>query len=785
MHLRKYSYCLQRMGRETTSFSVLVVVMLLLVSCSATKYVPEGRYLLDDVSIRTDNRSVRSSDLQVYLRQKPNSKWFSIFNTQLYIYDWSGRDSTKWINRALRRLGSAPVIYSEHDAERTRQEMTKAVQNMGYMRAKVEQTVQTRKKKLKLTYRVSTGKPYHLKSISYDIPDENIRQLLHTDSTSTRLKKGMVMDINVLDAERQRITTFLQQRGYYKFNKEYITYEADTVRNTYEVDLTMHLSLYRRNVREEWRPHTQYVVDRVNYITEYDALQGGDNEEERLLVDDSIHYKQSAIYFKKKLYLSPKTLTNNNRIEQGALYNVSDVQRTYNNFGRLGALKYTNIRFFEHEADSTLLTAYVMLTRAKHNSVSFGLEGTNSAGDLGAAASVSYTSRNLFKRAESLMLRLRGSYEAISSKQSGYKHENYKELGAEATLNFPRFVFPFLSNDFKRHIRAVTEFGLQYNYQLRPEFSRIVASAGWSYRWGDTRYQRSQHRFDLIDVNYLYMPWIDETFKNTYLDRDQNYILKYNYEDRFIVRMGYSYTYNSLGSNLLKHSPTRNSYSIRFNAESAGSLLYGLAKVFKMGKNAEGEHTLFNIPFAQYFRADVDWVKNFVIDERNSLVLHADAGIAIPFGNASVVPFEKRYFSGGANSVRGWSVRNLGPGTFSGDGNFLNQSGDIKLDFNIEYRTKLFWKLRGAVFVDAGNIWTIRDYDDQSGGLFKIDTFYKQIAVAYGLGLRLDLDFFILRFDGGMKAITREFESGKERYPIVNPKFSRDFAFHFAVGYPF
>ena len=166
-------------------------------------------------------------------------------------------------------------------------------------------------------------------------------------------------------------------------------------------------------------------------------------------------------------------------------------------------------------------------------------------------------------------------------------------------------------------------------------------------------------------------------------------------------------------------------------------------------------------------------------------MLHADAGIAIPFANASVVPFEKRYFSGGANSVRGWSVRNLGPGTFSGDGNFLNQSGDIKLDFNIEYRTKLFWKLRGAVFVDAGNIWTIRDYDDQSGGLFKIDTFYKQIAVAYGLGLRLDLDFFILRFDGGMKAINPAFESGKERYPIVNPKFSRDFAFHFAVGYPF
>lgn len=227
-----------------------------------------------------------------------------------------------------------------------------------------------------------------------------------------------------------------------------------------------------------------------------------------------------------------------------------------------------------------------------------------------------------------------------------------------------------------------------------------------------------------------------------------------------------------------------NSYSIRFNFESAGNLLYVLSKMSNLKKNDQDEYTILNIPYAQYIKGDLDFAKNIVIDNRNSIAFHIGGGIAIPYGNARMIPFEKRYFSGGANSVRGWSVRSLGPGTFSDEkGNFMNQSGDIKLDASIEYRTRLFWKFRGALFVDAGNIWTIREYQDQPGGKFKFDQFYKQIAVAYGVGLRLDLDFFVLRFDGGMKAINPE--KGKDRYPILRPDFGRDFAFHFAVGYPF
>lgn len=762
-------------------FVLLAALLLVLASCSTTKYVPDGAYLLDEVRIETDNKEVKPSDLSLYLRQTPNSKWFSLVKMQLYIYNLSGRDSTIWYNRILRKMGDPPVIYNARDAERSREEITKAVQNMGYMGASVACVPQLKDKKLKMVYQVNVGKPYKVRSLKYDIQDKQIEGILKKDSAESLLSVGMYLNVNKLDMERQRIVEKLLRHGYYKFNKEYLSYTVDTARNTYQADLTLHLVLPKAVDGTPLQAHRRYFINKISFITDYDMLRS--SALSSIEVNDSIHYQSFPVYYKDQLYLRPKVLVNNLYFSPGQLYDERDVQRTYTSFGRLQALKYTNIRFFEVQRnDSSLLNAYVMLTKSKHQSISFELEGTNSAGDLGAAASVSFQHRNLFKGSESFMFKLRGAYEAVSGLQGNYRNEDYTELGAEATINFPRFMFPFLSTDFKRKIRASTEFGLQYNYQFRPEFTRIVASASWGYKW-NIHQRNIQHRIDLLDINYLYMPWISSDFEEQYLTKDENYILKYNYEDRLIVRTGYTFVYNSAGRALLNNTLTGNSYSFRFNVESAGNLLYLVGKAGAMKKNENGEYTLLDIPFAQYVKGDVDFAKNIVIDNRNSLAFHIGGGIAIPYGNASVIPLEKRYFSGGANSVRGWSVRTLGPGTFPGDNNFLNQTGDIKLDASIEYRTRLFWKLKGAAFIDAGNIWTLRDYKDQSGGQFKFKSFYKQIAMSYGLGLRLDLDFFVLRFDGGMKAINPA--EGSKRYPIFSPNFKRDFAFHFAVGYPF
>lgn len=764
-------------------YTILLYLALSLASCSATKFVPDGSYLLDEVKIHTDNKEIKPSDMRLYVRQNPNSKWFSTIKTQLYVYNWSGRDSTKWFNRFLRKIGDAPVIYNESDAIRSQEEIAKAVQNLGYMGASVKRTTKTKKKKLKLFYEITSGKPYIVRTLKYDISDKKIAEYLRNDSTQSMLREGMLFDVNVLDAERQRITDYLLCNGYYKFNKDYITYTADTARNTHQVDLTLHLLPYKTYVGDTPKEHFQYKINKINFITDYDVLQS--SALSSIEINDSLHYNGFPIYYKDKLYLRPKVLVDNLRFASGDLYDERNVQKTYTYFGRLSALKYTNIRFFETQnGDSTQLNCYVMLTKSKHKSISFELEGTNSAGDLGAAASVSFQHRNLFRGSETFMVKFRGAYEAISGLQPGYKNHNYTEYGVETSINFPNFLFPFLTSDFKRRIKATTEFGLQYNYQLRPEFSRTIASASWSYKW--IQKQKIQHRIDLLDISYLYLPWISSQFQEDYINKDKdNYILKYNYENRLIVRMGYNYSYNSAGGTLANNTITTNSYSIRAGFESAGNILYGISKMINMRKNKDGEYAILGIPYAQYLKGDFDFAKNIIIDHRNSLAFHAGIGIAVPYGNAKVVPFEKRYFSGGANSVRGWSVRNLGPGSFAGDGNFMNQSGDIKLDASIEYRTRLFWKFRGAAFIDAGNIWTIREYENQPGGVFEFDKFYKQIAVAYGLGLRLDLDFFVLRFDGGMKAINPKYKKAKERYPIIHPRFSRDFAFHFAVGYPF
>lgn len=764
-------------------YTILLYFVLSLASCSATKFVPEGSYLLDEVKIHTDNKDIKPSDMRLYVRQNPNSKWFSAVKTQLYVYNWSGRDSTKWLNKFLRKIGDAPVIYNEADAIRSQEEIAKAVQNLGYMGATVKRTIKTKKKKLKLFYEINSGKPYTVRTLKYDISDKKIAEYLQNDSTKSTLEEGMLFDVNTLDTERQRITDYLLCNGYYKFNKDYITYTADTARNTYQVDLTLHLLPYKAYVGDVPKEHPQYKINKINFITDYDVLQS--SALSSIEINDSLHYNGFPIYYKDQLYLRPKVLVDNLRFTSGDLYDERNVQKTYTYFGRLSALKYTNIRFFETQNDdSTRLNCYVMLTKSKHKSISFELEGTNSAGDLGAAASVSFQHRNLFRGSETFMVKFRGAYEAISGLQPGYKNHNYTEYGVETSINFPSFLFPFLTSDFKRRIRATTEFGLQYNYQLRPEFSRTIASASWSYKW--MQKQKIQHRIDLLDISYLYLPWISPQFQEDYIDKDKdNYILRYNYENRLIVRMGYTYNYNSAGGTLVNNTITSNSYSIRAGFESAGNILYGVSKMINMRKNKDGEYAILGIPYAQYLKGDFDFAKNIIIDHRNSLAFHAGIGVAVPYGNAKVVPFEKRYFSGGANSVRGWSVRNLGPGSFAGDGNFMNQSGDIKLDASIEYRTRLFWKFRGAAFIDAGNIWTIREYENQPGGAFEFDKFYKQIAVAYGLGLRLDLDFFVLRFDGGMKAVNPKYEKTKERYPIIHPKFSRDFAFHFAVGYPF
>jgi outer membrane translocation and assembly module TamA len=757
-----------------------------LASCSVHRFIPENEYLLDEVSVTSDNKEVKASAYQIYIRQHPNAKWFSLTKVPMHLYCLSGRDSSKWMNRFFRAIGDEPVIYDASLAERTRGEIEKAVRNKGFMAARVEVDENARKRKMKVAYRIKTGRPYIVNSLHYEVDDDQIRSLMARDSARSYLHEGMTLDVELLEAERQRLTKILLNEGYYAFNKDFWTYQADTVRNTYKVDLTLRLLPYRRRKEDEPQPHKMYRLNTINFVSDFHDVRFTDNWLEGL---DSLRYKQLNLYYKQRPILRPQVLNYANRMLADVPYSEQRVQLTHEYLGRLNALKYANIRFQEvATADTTAaLDAYVLLTKNPSKSVTFEVEGTNSAGDLGAAASVSMQHRNLFHGSETFTLKFRGAYEAVTGLGIEDNVNNrYTEYAIEGKLNFPEFKFPFLSSNFKRRIKATSEVGLKFSPQIRPEFSRTLASASWSYKWSS--HQGTQHRFDLLDINYVYMSRQSETFKE-YLDNmtAKNSLLRASYEDVLIVRMGYGFTYHSAG-HVPGKTPTRNSYSLRFNVEEAGNLLYACSKLAHSEPRTDKGYVLANIPFAQYVKTDIDFAKNFVIDFRNSIVFHAGFGIAYPYGNLKALPFEKRYFSGGANSVRGWSVRSLGPGGYKSEENgrrdFIKQSGDMKLDLNLEYRTHLFWKLNGAAFVDAGNVWTLREDATLEDGAFRWDSFLRQIAVAYGLGIRFDLDYLVLRFDGGMKAINPA-EKGKLHYPFNHPDFSRDFAFHFAVGYPF
>ena len=705
----------------------ILALPLVLGACSASKYVPEGEYILNKVEVKSDLEGYDAGALKQYVRQKEKPRLFSLCKNP---------------------FSKKPVIYDSLQARLTCQDLLQAMQNQGYMHAGIQLFTTKKGKKLDATYLLHPGEPFLIGKVEYDVEDEQIQQLLQLDKPENQqLKPGMRFTVETLDNERKRITNLLTDDGYFRFHKDFIQFSADTIAGQKDIAVTLHLMKYKANSNAPEVDHPRYTVRNINFLS---------NDSDRI-------------------HLRHQVLLNATALRENEPYSASALQRTYNNFARLQAVKYTNIRFAE-VPDSNLLDCNIQISTNKPSTIAFQPEGTNTAGDLGAAASLTYTNRNLFRGSEQLSVELRGAYEAITGLE-GYQDQNYTEYSVETKLVFPRFVAPFLSRNFRRRQTASSELSVSWDLQNRPEFHRRVFSTAWRYRWSEPRHHLSW-RYDLLDLNYVYMPWISATFKQDYLDNadSRNAILRYNYEDLFIMKMGLGLSYSD-GVD-----------AVRVNVETSGNVLSAVSKVLGFKTNAEGQRTFINIAYAQYAKFDFDYTHLMQFDKRNALALHAGIGVAYPYGNSTVLPFEKRYFSGGANSVRGWGVRELGPGKFKGtDGriDFINQTGDLKLDLNAEYRTSLFWKFEGAAFIDAGNIWTLRNYEDQPGGQFKFSEFYKQIAAAYGLGLRLNFDYFILRFDMGMKAINPAYETQEEHWAIVHPKLSRDFAFHFAVGLPF
>lgn len=770
--------------------AVVITVLTLLISCNTTKHVPEGQYLLNKVKIDVsegNDGKFNKKELHNYLRQTPNHEILGGAKFQLSIYNLSGKDSTKWYNKWLRRLGQAPVIYDPELTAASANQLKLALVNQGYMDTEVSVDTVTDGKKIEVDYHITPGEPHYIAGITYNIPDDSLRNIIMNDSSEFILHNGALFNRNDMEEERTKIATRLREKGYFGFNKEYITYTADTTENNKAVDLTLNvMPPYENNRIAGYTRHRPFYIRSIYVITDYDPMKRHDLSEYQQ--EDTVTHKGINILYGDEHYLRASIIDDNCFIKIGEKYNSADVDRTYQSLGRLGILKYVNIAFEQAgEHDGKLwLDSYILLTKAKPQSVSVSLEGTNSEGDLGFGVETTYQHRNIAKGSELLTAKLGINYESISGDISGLVNNRYAEYSGEVNINFPKFIFPFLKKSFRQKIRANTEFGTTFSYQERPEYTRVIAGAGWKYKWTEQGSMIS-HTFDLLDINYVYLPQITDSFLDEIAP--DNPLLRYSYEDHFIMRTGYSFYYTNKkvthGIGNFVYQP--DIYTIRAGIETAGNILNLFSHITNQKKDPQADaYKVLGIQYSQYVKLNADYSINHSFDRRNSLVFHAGAGVAVPYGNTTILPFEKRFYSGGANSVRGWSVRTLGPGSYNSNNSvssFMEQCGDIRLDLNLEYRARLFWVFELAAFIDAGNIWTIRSYENQPGGVFKFNEFYKQIAVAYGLGLRMNFNYFLLRLDCGMKAVNPA--EGQERFPLIHPDFGRDFALHFSVGYPF
>lgn len=768
-------------------FFILTGMLIGLSSCQMVKYIPDNQFLLAKSKILVDHKIIDNQELKILLKQRSNTKIFGFWKFHLGLYNLS---NSKKEDGIFKRIGEAPVIYSAELTRKSMNEMTRYLHNKGYYQALVIDSVIFKKnKKAEIFYKVSTRTPTTINTYKTEIRDGAIQPFQRHDSLKLSIKQNDLFDTDVLSAESKKVLSAFQNDGFYRLNKNQIYFEADTTFKPNRVNLK--LVVEKENISDDptvvkVRDHQRFTFRNFYFYTDFDArkstgaIENGFNQE---LKNDTIHIGNQYFISKGKMKYRPELLSNMNHIGDLGYYNLHLVERTYNDLFLLRLFKLINIRFVETNKVDSLgnptLDCIIQLSPAIRQSYSVSAEGTNSLGNLGVAGNLGYQYKNIFGGGELLDVNLLGA----TQKQKYGRGDSINtfhtyESGIETKITLPKFLAPIKPVNFFKFATPQTLMGLSYNYQSRPDYTRTILRASMGYQWKTS--DITSHRFNVIDMNMVKMFAYDSTF----VARIENLYIKSSYTDHTISAWNYSFIRNT--QNIQKQS----NYSyIRANFETAGTVLYGASKLFDRKLHAIDsignlKYHFLGTPFAQYVKTDFEYRKGFVIDKYNTFVIRGFSGIAVPFGNSDQVPFERKYFTGGANGIRAWSVRTLGPGSFKANLNeFPNQSGDIKLESNAEYRFKMFGPLEGALFVDMGNIWSLKD--NRPGAEFAFSRFYKEIAIGSGAGLRYDFSFVIIRVDLGVKLHDPSLDEGYRWIPAHNMLTKNNVNLAFAIGYPF
>jgi outer membrane protein assembly factor BamA len=764
--------------------AILVITSFMLNSCHPAKHVPEGEYLLTKVNFNTDNKELDSDDLMRTVRQKPNRKTLSVFRFHLLVYNMakSGKER-KWKNRIGEVVGEPPVIFDQFSVDHSQRIMQSYLESQGYYSSDISHDVKYKKRTAAVIYNINANQPHKISEIKYNVSDLEILNIVDQDLPNSLLKVGENFNTEVLQDERERLVRLFKTKGYYHFSINNIHYYVDTIREAHSANLTLAIrkSFAEDRINLEDKFERQKIKD-IYLYTNYDPNRALEDWDKYMSALDTIFFEGLNLIYEKNLLIKPDVFLQSCFILPGEYYDIRNVESTQSHLTNLRQFRMINIRMMEPnnlDADEKekLLDCHIYLSPLTKQSYALELEGMNTSGNIGAAGGITYSNRNLFRGAEIFSVKGSLSLQSmLSQAEEAGRFLNTFETAGELKLNFPKLMLPFFDGyEFSKNHNPKTQLSTAFSYQQRPDYTRGIGTASFGYVWKGGKNSYFSHFFNPLELNvvkiYEFNPLFQEAIDTLYI--------RYSYEDYFITVMSYDFLYNNQ-----KLGRRTNFTYLWFNIETAGNLMNGIYG--RYGNTAEGEaHELMGVEFAQFVKADVDLRYYHYIDDRRNLVYRLFLGAGMPYGNSSRgLPFIKKYFTGGANDLRAWQVRSLGPGSYPYQSGF-DQIGDMKIVMNLEYRFKVISFLEGALFFDAGNIWAIDKNDDREGALFETDRFYKEIALGSGIGARFDFTFFVLRFDFGVPLYDPKFpEDDRWLRTFKDMKF-RDLTFNFGIGYPF
>lgn len=755
----------------------------LLWSCKPTRLLHNDEYLLQKNKIEIKNSEINKKDLESYYRQEPNRKLFLFLKFHLAAYNFSqlGKER-KWKNWIARVIGEEPSVYDSVLVDQTIEQFHKYLKNEAFYEASITSNVELKRKRAWVKYSVDPGNPVIVKNVYYQIEDSNLINLIYSDTVNSAIIIGERMTVNALEAERKRLVTQMRDSGYYGFKNEFIRYQVDTFYR--KANITLLLEQVKKqdsSLNLIQLPHKQYWINKVFFMPDFEPQLALKNRQSYFQTFDTTYYKGFGFIYSKGQNVKPKVILKANTIIPGEKYNFSKVNSTTRYFNSLKLFRLNNLGFYPDANNDTLVNCVVQLSPAVYQNYSVNFESTHTEGNFGLGGYVNYQHKNLMRGAEILNVKVSGSLQR-QSKVDEVKAFNIFEYGAELGLETPSFILPFRMERFYKKYNPKTNFLVAYNHQQRPDYIRTISSLTMGYDWKGT--VTTRHFLNPIDLNL-----VDVDGSTEFFESKKGTLLENSFKDYLIAGGNYSFIYQ----NKTKTGNRDFSY-LRMNLGVAGNLLHFTHdKLGLKRKENDGFYTMFEQQYAQYFRLSADYRYNLPINKDNHIVSRFFGGIAYPYGNSTAIPFVKQYFAGGADGIRAWSPRNLGPGTYtvpdsisSMPGYYPNLLGDIKLEFNLEYRYSLNKSWKGALFVDVGNIWLRQTGEPSTGKEFYFDTFYKQLAVGTGFGIRYDLEFAVFRLDYGIKVRDPRL-TGPESWVLFQPPFipKNLMVWHFAVGYPF